>query len=125
MIDKDPAIGIFNENKGAGITNFINFHNELNEDRYLKIQDKEKKITDKELIEVIHRKYAINVKDIPNEPRGKRKAILRKLLGIQGGLYKAVSESYRCVGECYLEIVTKGGSSNSSLCSLWNRRRLK
>lgn len=75
---------MFHGYKNAGMINFIKFHNELNRDECLEIQDKKKKITDEELIEIIHRRYKINAKNISHKPKEKRKTILWNLLKIQG-----------------------------------------
>lgn len=84
LIDKDFVIDMFHGNKNAGMINFIKVHNELNGDKCLEIQDKKKKIRDEELIEIIHRIYKINAKNISHKPKEKRKTILRNLLKIQG-----------------------------------------
>ena len=64
--------------------NFIKFHNELNGDKFLEIQDKKKKNTDEELIKIMHRRYKINEKNISHKHKEKRKTILRNLLKNQG-----------------------------------------
>ncbi|WP_132995508.1 transposase [Sporanaerobacter acetigenes] len=84
LIDKDYVLKIFDEDYNVAIEKFIRFNNQWNDYECLEVEDKKKRLSDTELIEMIKKQFEVEAVKIQNKPKEEKEKILKKLLETEG-----------------------------------------
>lgn len=82
FIDREFVLRIFNEDEANAIKAFDKFTKKINDDVCLEVEDKQRKLTDRELIELIENMIKIKVINIQNQPKELRNKLLKEILRI-------------------------------------------
>lgn len=78
------ALGIFNQDKEKAIQEFIEFHNQPNNEKCLDIVEKKETISDKKIMQLVTKKYSIELSELPNSKRDVKKEVLIYLKNLEG-----------------------------------------
>ncbi len=91
ITDRDFILEILNKDKIQALKTFVDFMNQLNEDKCLEYEDKKQRLTDEQLKILIEEQHNIKAMMIQNESRETMERILKQLLKVDGVSTRQIS----------------------------------
>ncbi len=84
LVNTDFGLDIFSGTRSKAMERFIDFHNELNEDSCLDINEDNKTLSDRNLIDLVLQRYKIDLISLQNEEKEVQDEILGFLMAKDG-----------------------------------------